>query len=275
LLSIWLLLILMLMTFCVIPVTFHRTCINPLLYFSYVLQVVGGTFWKTLCIFILCITSYPWCIPGFVWCLEYQYACVQAAPSHRPFLLNSGTTTHISTKQADFLDLHPIAPRCIWGLGSSTVHAISIGQVKLSLGNKQHISLKDVLFVPNTSVHWYLSVLFAPVIPSLVVWYKCHYVCWGFLAVYGQDYTKTTSPTMCMESLQILLLLTAGTHTNLMSRLFSFERGRDLLHGTTNRVWGNRERRLGLGTTQRTIWDETEQQGMEQDFTFDNADLRF
>ena len=34
--------------------------------------------------------------------------------------------------------------------------------------------------------------------------FKARYICCGYTAVYGQDYTKTTSPTACMESFQVL-----------------------------------------------------------------------
>ena len=34
--------------------------------------------------------------------------------------------------------------------------------------------------------------------------FKAQYVCRGYTAVYGQDYTKTTSPTVCMESFRVL-----------------------------------------------------------------------
>jgi hypothetical protein len=43
-----------------------------------------------------------------------------------------------------------------------------------------------------------------------IVRYKCRYVCRGFSAVYGQDYTKTTSPTARMESFRVLLHLGAS-----------------------------------------------------------------
>ena len=45
---------------------------------------------------------------------------------------------------------------------------------------------------------------------GVVVRYKARWVCQGFEAVYGQDYTKTTSPTACMESFHILLHLGAA-----------------------------------------------------------------
>ena len=43
-----------------------------------------------------------------------------------------------------------------------------------------------------------------------VVRYKARWVCRGFEAVYGQDYTKTTSPTARMESFWVLLHLGAA-----------------------------------------------------------------
>ena len=39
--------------------------------------------------------------------------------------------------------------------------------------------------------------------------FKARYVCRGYSAVYGQDYTKTTSPTACMESFHILAHISA------------------------------------------------------------------
>ena len=44
---------------------------------------------------------------------------------------------------------------------------------------------------------------------SNIVRYKVRYVCHGFSAVYGQDYTKTTSLTAQMESFHMLLQLGA------------------------------------------------------------------
>jgi Reverse transcriptase (RNA-dependent DNA polymerase) len=43
-----------------------------------------------------------------------------------------------------------------------------------------------------------------------VIRYKCRYICRGFSAVYRQDYTKTTSPTMRMESFRVLLHIAAS-----------------------------------------------------------------
>jgi hypothetical protein len=40
-----------------------------------------------------------------------------------------------------------------------------------------------------------------------IVRYKCRYVCRGFSAVYGRDYTETTSPTAQMESFRVLCTL--------------------------------------------------------------------
>jgi hypothetical protein len=40
--------------------------------------------------------------------------------------------------------------------------------------------------------------------------FKCRYVCCGYSAVYGQDYNKTTSPTMRMESFRTLLHIAAS-----------------------------------------------------------------
>lgn len=42
------------------------------------------------------------------------------------------------------------------------------------------------------------------------VWWKVRLVFKGFQQIYGKDYTKTTSPTACMESWQILLHLVAA-----------------------------------------------------------------
>ncbi|KAG2058410.1 hypothetical protein BDR06DRAFT_853980, partial [Suillus hirtellus] len=45
---------------------------------------------------------------------------------------------------------------------------------------------------------------------GLPVCFKAWYVCRGYSAVWGQDYTKTLAPTACLESFCILTHLGAA-----------------------------------------------------------------
>jgi len=86
-----------------------------------------------------------------------------------------------------------------------------------------------------------------------VVRYKARYVCRGFTAVYGEDYTKTTSPTARMESFRVLLHLGAALGMDIqqidVKQCFSTASSLTRRHATWNNRRGGRKRakRIGCG----------------------------
>ena len=70
-----------------------------------------------------------------------------------PFFLNTGATTHISPERTDFFKLKPLLPRPIKGIGGSIIHAIGVGSIKIHIAKGNHITLKNVLYVPHAIVH--------------------------------------------------------------------------------------------------------------------------
>jgi GAG-pre-integrase domain len=69
-----------------------------------------------------------------------------------PFFLDTGATTHLSPERADFLDLRPIPPRSITGVGGTQICAIGVGTIRLSVGRGTRLVLEDVLYVPSATV---------------------------------------------------------------------------------------------------------------------------
>ncbi|KZT20517.1 hypothetical protein NEOLEDRAFT_1075459, partial [Neolentinus lepideus HHB14362 ss-1] len=58
----------------------------------------------------------------------------RAVPLQNPdvsFFLDLGATTHVSPDRTDFFELRPVPASPIRGVGSSTIHAIGIGKIKL------------------------------------------------------------------------------------------------------------------------------------------------
>jgi len=52
-----------------------------------------------------------------------------------PFFLVTGATTHLSPERSDFIDLRPIPHRPITSVGSTSISAIGIGTIRLSVGH--------------------------------------------------------------------------------------------------------------------------------------------
>ena len=69
-----------------------------------------------------------------------------------PFYVDTGATVHISPEQSDFLTLRPIAARSVKGVGGSSVTAIGLGDIKLRIARGAHLTLQNVLFIPNATV---------------------------------------------------------------------------------------------------------------------------
>jgi len=69
-----------------------------------------------------------------------------------PFILDSSANCHISPEHADFKILNPIPPLTVKGFGSSSIQAIGMGTIKVSIASGLHLSLTNVLFVPNSKI---------------------------------------------------------------------------------------------------------------------------
>ncbi|KAF8878628.1 hypothetical protein BD779DRAFT_1474708 [Infundibulicybe gibba] len=69
-----------------------------------------------------------------------------------PFLLNSACTTHISPERADFFSLHLIANCSVRGVGGTSIHAVGLGSICLSIGKGNTIVLDNVLYIPSSTV---------------------------------------------------------------------------------------------------------------------------
>jgi transposase InsO family protein len=70
-----------------------------------------------------------------------------------PLYLDSGASSHISCIRSDFIDLVDIEPRTITGVGNSSVSAIGLGTVVISLPETPaHITLRKVLYAPTAGV---------------------------------------------------------------------------------------------------------------------------
>jgi hypothetical protein len=75
------------------------------------------------------------------------------AQHNPPLYLDSGASTHISCVRSDFLDLADMEPRTIMGVGNSTVSAIGIGTIGISLPETSaRITLRRVLYAPTAGV---------------------------------------------------------------------------------------------------------------------------
>jgi hypothetical protein len=67
------------------------------------------------------------------------------------FIIDTGATCHISPILSDFKFICAIKPHPIKGLGDHSVNAIGMGIIELKTPSGQ-LTLKDALYVPNTSI---------------------------------------------------------------------------------------------------------------------------
>jgi hypothetical protein len=70
-----------------------------------------------------------------------------------PFILNSGANCHISPECLEFKTLTAIPPLTVKGFGSSSILAIRMGIIEVSVASSLRLTLTDVLFVPNSKIH--------------------------------------------------------------------------------------------------------------------------
>lgn len=69
-----------------------------------------------------------------------------------PFFLDTGATTHITPEHNDFAQFLMINPQPIKGIGGSVILAIGIGSIKLKIAKENHITFKNVLYVPTATI---------------------------------------------------------------------------------------------------------------------------
>lgn len=72
--------------------------------------------------------------------------------STSPFLLDSGCSVHISNTCLDFTTLTPTSGKIVQGIGGSSITAVAISNIVLPLQYQHMLTLKNVLFIPDTSV---------------------------------------------------------------------------------------------------------------------------
>jgi hypothetical protein len=69
-----------------------------------------------------------------------------------PYFLDTGATVHITPARSDYMTFKTIAPRCVRGVGGSTIEATGIGTVKLPTSSDAALHLENVLYIPNATV---------------------------------------------------------------------------------------------------------------------------
>ena len=87
---------------------------------------------------------------------DYHSAKTLSLETH-PFYCDTSATVHISPEKNDFYNLHPVGTsRIVKGVGGSSISAIGIGDIKLRIAHGAHLTLKDVLYIPASTVTtWY------------------------------------------------------------------------------------------------------------------------
>ncbi|KAJ3568720.1 hypothetical protein NP233_g5535 [Leucocoprinus birnbaumii] len=68
------------------------------------------------------------------------------------FLLDSACTVHVSPFKDDFISLHPVDDRKVRGVNGSTVRAQGVGDILLRDNDGTQITLKDALYIPQSTV---------------------------------------------------------------------------------------------------------------------------
>ena len=74
-------------------------------------------------------------------------------PSELPFFLDSGSSSHISCFQSDFINLTKLSePRRVSGVGNASVYALGVGTIELLLPETNaRLRLLNALYVPNAN----------------------------------------------------------------------------------------------------------------------------
>ena len=79
------------------------------------------------------------------------------APVKQTFILDTGTTTHISFCCSDFVQMLAIPPHVVCGVSGSRISAIGVGTINLHLGSTTNLVLHHVLYIPDSHV-WLISI---------------------------------------------------------------------------------------------------------------------
>ena len=81
------------------------------------------------------------------------YSATALSLETHPFYCDTGATVHISPEKSDFYNLRPVgSSRVVKGVGGSSISAIGIGDIKLRIARGAHLTLKDVLYIPASTV---------------------------------------------------------------------------------------------------------------------------
>ena len=74
-------------------------------------------------------------------------------PSELPFFLDSGSSSHISCFQSDFINLTKLSePRRVSGVGNASVYALGVGTIELLLPETNaRLRLLNALYVPSAN----------------------------------------------------------------------------------------------------------------------------
>lgn len=83
--------------------------------------------------------------------LQQSHHTTISTESH-PFYLDSGATVHISPEKTDFQMLKAIPPWPVKGISRSSIIAISMGNIRLHIARGSYIILKDILYIPNSTI---------------------------------------------------------------------------------------------------------------------------
>ena len=73
-------------------------------------------------------------------------------PALNTFYLNSGASVHISNVKSDFYALCPTTPHAVNGVSGSSILAVRIGSIRLTVTKGLHITLHDIQFIPTVMV---------------------------------------------------------------------------------------------------------------------------
>jgi hypothetical protein len=72
-----------------------------------------------------------------------------ARANELPFILNTGTTCHISPEASDFKSLRSILRHPVKGLCSSAIYAIGVGDIELHIAGGHSLKLVNALYIPT------------------------------------------------------------------------------------------------------------------------------
>jgi len=79
--------------------------------------------------------------------------CSLIASDNYTFHINSGTTSHFSPKNSDFVELYAIPILHVGGINGTSLAAIGRGKIVIICGKGWKLTLKDALYVPQVTLH--------------------------------------------------------------------------------------------------------------------------